>query len=672
MRIPFTSDGTQFKRGLDNMRKDTKSFSDDVKGYLIGAFGGLAVLTGIKKLIDAASDLRESVSKSGEIFGRNSRVVEDWAASLEKSFGQSKAKALEAVTGFGSMFNVLGVGREESSKMSQKLVELASDLASFNNTSVDDALQALGAGLRGESEPLRRFAVFLDDATLRQKALAMGIYDGTGTLTNSQKVMAAYNVILQQTASAQGDFARTSDGAANSQRIVQAQMENSAATIGGALLPAYEKLLGVIKSQDTVEAAKLIGYGIEAIIEGWQVLFKSLGAIIGGIYGIVSFQLSQMIGGIGDVASALSGLASGDFGKVSAAAQNFASRFGDSIKNVGEEVEATKKAISEMMKELVAEPESQTSSKDSEDKAKRELETTIERKKLEDEIAKMEEDAKQRQMTVAEKLLDLERKRAEAVASMYSADEGSDEVLKAKKDILAMDKEIGALREQQAKDDDARAKKLDDLNQKMQDLNEAEKFESMTDDEKIASLTTKKEAFEKESLDQFAKGDFAGSVESSIKAKEIEVQIKELVNDRSQRERDLADELQASKESNMFDSLTDKEKKSYLEGKREGFNREADKASRAGNVEDALKFRIKSEDITSQLKSLTSERSEPSIIVSSLAEVGGGGGVALSSVDPMLRAAQDQAGLQREANDLLRSLIGVISQRNNNNSQPVA
>jgi hypothetical protein len=136
-----------------------------------------------------------------------------------------------------------GLAGDDLVKFSTDFTVLASDLASFNNTSPDEAITAIGAALRGEAEPLRRFGVLLDDATLRSAALELGIVSTTkNALTPQQKVLAAQEVIFRQTADAQGDFARTSDGLANSQRILAAQLDNVKVTIGTALLPIATEL----------------------------------------------------------------------------------------------------------------------------------------------------------------------------------------------------------------------------------------------------------------------------------------------------------------------------------------------------------------------------------------------------------------------------------------------
>jgi phage-related protein len=132
--------------------------------------------------------------------------------------------------------------------MSTTMVQLGADLASFNNTSPEDALDALRSGLSGETEPLKRFGVNLNEAILKQEALRQGIYDGVGVLTPAQKAQAAYGVIMTQTAKAQGDFARTSDGAANKQKIVAAQWDDITTKIGTLFLPVVDRALTAVSN----------------------------------------------------------------------------------------------------------------------------------------------------------------------------------------------------------------------------------------------------------------------------------------------------------------------------------------------------------------------------------------------------------------------------------------
>ena len=132
---------------------------------------------------------------------------------------------------------------KDLAKFSTGATKLSSDLASFYNTSADEAITAIGAALRGESEPIRKYGVLLDDATLKAKAMEMGLYDGKGALDVQAKSLAAYQVILDQTKDAQGDFSRTSDGLAAQQKILTAQLENLKTTMGTNLLPVAKEVV---------------------------------------------------------------------------------------------------------------------------------------------------------------------------------------------------------------------------------------------------------------------------------------------------------------------------------------------------------------------------------------------------------------------------------------------
>jgi hypothetical protein len=196
--------------------------------------------------VDSASNLGETTSKVGQIFGDAQGAILAFAKTADESLGQSMQTALDGAATFGIFGTSAGLAGEDLAAFSIEMVTLATDLASFNNTSPEDAILAIGSALRGEAEPIRAYGVLLDDATLKNRALALGLIETTtGALTPQQKVLAAHAEILAQTALQQGDFARTSDGMANRQRILTAAIENTKAEIGTALLPVVNDLFGV-------------------------------------------------------------------------------------------------------------------------------------------------------------------------------------------------------------------------------------------------------------------------------------------------------------------------------------------------------------------------------------------------------------------------------------------
>lgn len=241
-------------RDLQSLQKDAdvtgkgvkRSFGDIARNVAVAgaAIAGVGAIVG--KAISAASDLAESQSKATVVFGEQADAIMAWSKTSATAFGQTQQQALEAAGTYGNLFQAFGLTRKAATEMSTTMVELAADLASFNNTSIDDAIEALRSGLSGETEPLKRFGIALNDARMKQEALRLGIYDGVGALDAAQKAQAAYAVILNDTTLAQGDFARTSDGLANQQRILQAQFGDLTAQLGTMLLPIALQVVGAM------------------------------------------------------------------------------------------------------------------------------------------------------------------------------------------------------------------------------------------------------------------------------------------------------------------------------------------------------------------------------------------------------------------------------------------
>lgn len=203
-------------------------------------------VAGMGFAVKAASDLNESQNKMQVVFGKSAASMEKWAQDSARSFGMSRAAAYEAAGTFGNLFRSMDIGLPSAAKMSKHLVELAADLASFNNANPEEVLLALRSGLVGEVEPLRKFGVSLSAARVEAKALEMGLWDGNGAISAAAKAQAAYQIILEDTTLAQGDFARTADGAANQMRIARAQLTDAAASIGTVVLPMFADFVGVL------------------------------------------------------------------------------------------------------------------------------------------------------------------------------------------------------------------------------------------------------------------------------------------------------------------------------------------------------------------------------------------------------------------------------------------
>lgn len=207
-------------------------------GPLAGLFAVGAGVAFFKGAVNGASDLAESASKVTVVFGEQAGAIMKASKTSASAMGLSKSAYLAANGELGNLLVSLKIAPKDAANMSQQMVKLAGDMASFNNVSPEEALLAIRSGLTGETEPLKRFGVNMNDATLKTQALKLGLIKTTKEAMSPQtKALAAQALIMAQTGTAQGDFARTSGGLANQQRIAAAQTENLKNKIGKGLLP---------------------------------------------------------------------------------------------------------------------------------------------------------------------------------------------------------------------------------------------------------------------------------------------------------------------------------------------------------------------------------------------------------------------------------------------------
>ena len=162
----------RFDRDMTRSAKHTRSSFRGMGRSLAGLGVGVGVTATLKESIAAASDLEQQVGKTQVVFGASAGEVEAWSKTVDTAFGLSQREALTTASSFGALFAPIGLTGDAAAKQSQKLTELGADLASFYNTDVQSALDAVRSGLVGEAEPLRKYAVLLSEVRVQQQAMA--------------------------------------------------------------------------------------------------------------------------------------------------------------------------------------------------------------------------------------------------------------------------------------------------------------------------------------------------------------------------------------------------------------------------------------------------------------------------------------------------------------------
>ena len=216
---------------------------------LIAIAGGVTLagtLAAFNNLTDAASDLEETVNKVNTIFGQElGETLSAWADDAATSMGLAKQEALDAASSLGYMFDQLGADRTEAVGLSQDMVQLAADIASFHNVAggANKVLEDMQSAFRGEYDPIQKYIYTINAAAVQQEALARTGKSSANELTALDKAMATVAIVTRDAGKAQGDFARTSGQLANQQRILEGNLKDLRAELGERLLPAKTQII---------------------------------------------------------------------------------------------------------------------------------------------------------------------------------------------------------------------------------------------------------------------------------------------------------------------------------------------------------------------------------------------------------------------------------------------
>lgn len=199
-----------------------------------------------------SSDLTEAENKTKEVFKNMSSDVLDWSQTSLDKMGMARSTALDAVSLYGGMATAMGLTRKKATDMSKSLTELSVDLASFHNTSLDQASTALKSIFTGETETLKNYGIVMTEANLKAYALSQGIKTNYSEMTQAEKVQLRYNFVMNASKDAIGDYERNcGEAASQMKKLPEASKELATSfkdNVEPAITPVITALNGAIVS----------------------------------------------------------------------------------------------------------------------------------------------------------------------------------------------------------------------------------------------------------------------------------------------------------------------------------------------------------------------------------------------------------------------------------------
>ena len=237
------------KASTDQIGVSFESTMKKIVGAISAAGIGKMLLSIGKDAIQAASDLQEVQNVVDVTFGSaGAKKIEAWAKAAGDQFGLTETQAKRFTSTLGAMMKSSGLAGDEIVEMSTDMAGLAADMASFYNLDFDTAFQKIRSGISGETEPLKQLGINMSVANLNAFALQKGLEKTFDQMTQGEQTMLRYQYLMEATADAQGDFARTSNGYANATRMLETNIESLKTKLGEVLLPVVNDVISGINN----------------------------------------------------------------------------------------------------------------------------------------------------------------------------------------------------------------------------------------------------------------------------------------------------------------------------------------------------------------------------------------------------------------------------------------
>ena len=277
----FKADATKNLRGaFSGVEAEAESAGRASSGKFKSAFtGALAAAGGLfagvqlfdfgRDAIFKAGDIEQSIGAVDAVFKGSAERMHEYAATASSTVGISTNAYNELAAKLGASLKNGGTSIDELGEKTNGLIQLGADLSSLYGGTTAEAIDAISAALRGETDPIERYGISLNDAALTAKGLELGIKKVGGSFSTQEKQLITQALLFEQSTDAQGNFSRESDTFAHKMQVASARMEDMKTKIGSALLPTVVNLMDAFGEKLNPVLTE-VGGGFRAFGAAWE------------------------------------------------------------------------------------------------------------------------------------------------------------------------------------------------------------------------------------------------------------------------------------------------------------------------------------------------------------------------------------------------------------------
>jgi len=236
------------EKNAQKQQNNVSSILNGIGGKIAGVFAtlqiGKALVSNIKDSVNAV----EYESLFQVSFGKMADGVRSWSNEVSQALGLNATEIRKTTAVMYDMIKALNVGEKSALTMAKGVTLLSKDVASFRHTDPQLVYDRISSGLMGNTRGLHLMGYAITEATVKNFAYQKGIAQVGSELTEQQKVVARYLLLIEQTKTAHGNLAQTLNSPANQIRMLTANLKYLSETIGNLFMPLLNAVLPILNA----------------------------------------------------------------------------------------------------------------------------------------------------------------------------------------------------------------------------------------------------------------------------------------------------------------------------------------------------------------------------------------------------------------------------------------
>lgn len=259
---------------------------------------GTGITASMLGLVKVGSDWSAQVAGQQFLFNNLDKEIQNAINTNSKyaeSLGLTSQQYKNGATDIATYYKNMGLTSDETAKLSGKTMDLVADLGAVKDVPFDEALADFKSALMGNYEAVDKYGISLSASTLENSEFVKSLGKSWNQLSDNEKMMAAYNEITRQGASAQGLAKQEAQSFGMQMKLLKQKLMEAAGSIGEKLLPVLEPLI-----QKTVQIVDKIATWVQKNPELTRTIL-----IIVGAFGIFSLAIGALLIPLGGLVMAV-------------------------------------------------------------------------------------------------------------------------------------------------------------------------------------------------------------------------------------------------------------------------------------------------------------------------------------------------------------------------------